>query len=212
MKEQTIFVPAKQPTLPLNQRELADLLQPEDALENAFLEDAEFRRGLQWGVPRYGHPEGAIWCHILEVNANIDRLAISPSTRRLLRIVSWVHDTFKYLEDRSIPRDWSKHHGVLARRFLENYVQDPLLLNLVELHDEAYYIWRLSTAMGEKNQRVVEKTQQLRHCMGGYWQLYYLFYKCDTVTGDKTQAPMKWFEANMKGIALADFLPEKPRF
>lgn len=193
----------------LSQRELADLLQPENELEASFLDDAAFRRGLQWGVPRYGHPEGAIWCHILEVNANIDRLAISAANRRLLRIVSWVHDTFKYLEDRSTPRDWSKHHGILARRFLENYVQDPLLLNLVELHDEAYYIWRLSTAMGEKNQRVAEKTKQLRQRMGSYWQLYYLFYKCDTATGDKTQAPMKWFEAQMEGIELVRFATEK---
>ena len=34
----------------------------------------------------------------------------------------------------------------------------------------------------------------------GNMQLYYLFFKCDTSTGDKNPAPMKWFEKTMKGI------------
>ncbi|MEO0733018.1 MAG: hypothetical protein AAFZ52_09295, partial [Bacteroidota bacterium] len=77
--------------------ELKDLLQPETPLEASFLEDPEFRRGLVWGVPRYGHPEGTIWAHILEVNANIDRLPVGVETRQLLRIICWVHDTFKHI-------------------------------------------------------------------------------------------------------------------
>ena len=33
-------------------------------------------------------------------------------------------------------------------------------------------------------------------------QLYYLFFKCDTQTGDKTQAPLKWFEREVPGIEV----------
>lgn len=188
--------------------ELAALLQPENELEAAFLEDPEFRRGLLWGVPRYGHPEGAIWCHILEVNANIDRLPISAEWRQQLRIVAWVHDTFKHLEDRSSPRDWTKHHGVFARQFLANYSEDKQLLTLVELHDEAYYIWRLQTLNSPYNEAASRRLQLLRAALGNYWQLYYLFYKCDTVTGDKNQAPMKWFEANMEDIEIIHFVEQ----
>jgi hypothetical protein len=38
--------------------------------------------------------------------------------------------------------------------------------------------------------------------MGYCRQMYYLFFKCDTQTGDKTQAPLKWFEQNVSGIDI----------
>jgi hypothetical protein len=87
----------------LTPQELYDILQPETSLEASFLEDEEFCRGLVWGVPRYGHPEGTIWRHILEVNENIDGMDITSEERRLLRIVNWVHDTFKHIEDKGNP-------------------------------------------------------------------------------------------------------------
>jgi hypothetical protein len=33
-------------------------------------------------------------------------------------------------------------------------------------------------------------------------QLFYLFFKCDTLTGDKTLAPLTWFEEHVTGIEL----------
>ncbi|MEN0048715.1 MAG: hypothetical protein AAF806_16760 [Bacteroidota bacterium] len=196
--------------------ELRERLQPETELEAAFLEDVEFVRGLNWGVPRYGHPEGAIWRHIIELNSNIDRLpehwlrapiraGSGLSTRESLRITSWVHDTFKHIEDKSTPRDWTKHHAVYARHFLERYTKDELLLNLVELHDEAYYIWRLLHLM-HKLSRGERRLQSLKEKMGECWQLYYLFFKCDTSTGDKNPAPLHWFEREMNDIELVRFI------
>ena len=185
-------------------QELSDLLTPETDLEASFLEDAEFVRGLAWGLPRYGHPEGTIWRHILEVNENIDALPVSDDTRRLLRTVCWVHDTFKHVEHRGNPRDWTKHHSVHARNFLARYLDDPLLLNVVELHDEAYYCWRLAHLYNEfaESQR---RMDILRERVGKYWQLYYLFFKCDTCTGDKNPAPLLWFEATVDDIEIVKF-------
>lgn len=181
--------------------ELKDLLQPETDLEASFLEDAEFRRGLVWGVPRFGHPEGTIWAHIIEVNANIDRLPVDAETRRLLRTICWVHDTFKHIEHKGTPRDWTRHHAVYARKFLANYTDDPLLLNVVEHHDEAYYCWRLAH-LYHKLEESDDRLTKLRESVGDYWQLYYLFFKCDTCTGDKTPAPLIWFEETMPGIEV----------
>lgn len=184
--------------------ELKDLLQPETDLEASFLEDAEFCRGLIWGVPRFGHPEGTIWAHIIEVNANIDRLPVDAETRRKLRIICWVHDTFKHIEHKGSPRDWTRHHAVYARKFLERYVDDELLLNVVEHHDEAYYCWRLGhlySELGKSHARL----ENLRASVGDYWQLYYLFFKCDTSTGDKNPAPLIWFEETMDGIEVMEF-------
>lgn len=187
--------------------ELTDYLQPETALEASFLDDAEFCRGLQWGLPRYGHPEGSIMAHIVEVNANIDRLPINAETRRLLRIICWVHDTFKHIEHKGNPRDWTKHHAIYARKFLERYVDDQLLLKVVELHDDAYYAWRLAHLyhrLGDADERI----RLIRQEVGPYWQLFYLFFKCDTCTGDKNPAPLTWFEHTMTDIVITEFLPE----
>lgn len=144
--------------------------------------------------------------HIVEVNANIDRLPVDAETRRKLRIVCWVHDTFKHIEDKSNPRDWSKHHAVYARKFLARYVDDPLLLNVVETHDDAYYAWRLAHLYHDLR-RSDERICDIRQRVGDYWQLYYLFFKCDTSTGDKNPAPLVWFEATMDDIEVVDFLP-----
>ncbi len=145
--------------------------------------------------------------HIIEVNANIDRLPVDAETRRLLRIVCWVHDTFKHIEDKGSPRDWTKHHGVYARNFLARYLDDQKLLNLVEMHDDAYYAWRLAHLyhrLAESEERIVA----LREALGDYWQLFYLFFKCDTSTGDKNPAPLVWFEDTMEDIQVTDFLGE----
>jgi len=188
----------------LTPAELKAYLQPETDLEASFLEDAEFRRGLHWGVPRYGHPEGSIMAHIVEVNANIDALPINVDTRRKLRIICWVHDTFKHIEDKGSPRDWSKHHAMYARKFLERYTDDQKLLNVVELHDDAYYAWRLAH-LYQKTTESDERIQMIRRRVGDYWQLFYLFFKCDTSTGDKNLAPLIWFEDTMKDIEVTEF-------
>ncbi|WP_116107273.1 hypothetical protein [Lewinella sp. IMCC34191] len=185
-------------------QELSDLLQPETELEARFLQEEEFRRGLAWGLPRYGHPEGTIWRHILEVNENIDALPVDAETRRKLRTICWVHDTFKHIEHRGNPRDWSKHHSVYARHFLANFLDDPLLLNVVELHDEAYYCWRLAHLYGEYRESE-RRMEILRERVGPYWQLYYLFFKCDTSTGDKNPAPLIWFEETAEDIEVVEF-------
>ena len=97
--------------------DLVTELAPENEIENAFFRDPAFVKGLLWGKPRYGHPEGQVFRHIKEVFHNIDDLQLSEAQRFELRLAAFVHDTFKYLEDKSCPRDWTKHHGVYARKF-----------------------------------------------------------------------------------------------
>lgn len=178
------------------------LLRPETDLERTLLQVPEFRQGLLWGEPRFGHPEGKIVLHIREVLDNVDQIGnLTKEQRQQLRLITLVHDTFKYAEDRSRPRDWNKHHGVLARRFLERYSNDQTVLDIVETHDDAYYAW-----LGQKHEEFGTENphkslDNLLQRVGYCSQLYYLFFKCDTQTGDKTQAPLKWFERTMPGIA-----------
>lgn len=190
---------------------LEALLRPETALERALVVHPEVRRGLLWGEPRFGHPEGKVGIHVREVLDNIDHITgLSRAVREKLRIITLAHDAFKYKEDRSRPRDWHNHHAMLARRFMEHYTDDPVILDVIELHDEAYYAW-----LAMKNEVFREENPQksLQYLFDRVWSfldIYYLFFKCDTQTGDKTQAPVKWFEKSVPGLQVIDILPHTP--
>ncbi len=185
---------------------LESLLQPETPLEKTLLSVPAFREGLLWGEPRFGHPEGTVAIHVKEVLDNISLIPnLSVVDRGHLRLIALVHDTFKYKEDRSRPRDWSKHHGLLARRFLEVYTSETLVLDVVETHDDAYYHW-LSLNRGAAPRSISALMDKVGYCL----QIYYLFFKCDTQTGDKTQAPLRWFEKqvpNIEPVVIKPFWP-----
>lgn len=181
--------------------DLRALLRPETELERHLLTLPDFQRGLMWGEPRFGHPEGKIVLHVREVLENIECIENLPEhTRRQIRLIALVHDTFKYAESRTRPRDWSKHHSVLARHFLERFTDDRAVLDVVETHDDAYYAWlahKSETFRQENPEKTLEQLlPKIEHCR---W-LYYLFFKCDTQTGDKLQAPVRWLEQNMPDI------------
>lgn len=186
--------------LPEKPDHLEALLLPETALEQQLIQMPEFRHGLLWGEPRFGHPEGKVALHVREVLDNVNLIkGIDPGVRMQLRLIALVHDTFKYAEDRNRPRDWSKHHGVLARRFIEPHVDEQVILDIVELHDDAYYAWLATRHASELHMKSLDA---LMDRIGYCRQLYYLFFKCDTQTGDKTQAPLKWFEKYAEGIEI----------
>ena len=181
---------------------IEELIRPETLLENAILENPTFRKGLLWGEPRYGHPEGKIVLHIQEVLENIENLNLDAETRRKLRLIAIVHDTFKNVEPKAYPRDWSRHHSVLAKEFLEQYSDEKDVLNVVELHDEAYYAWRMIALYGQK-EKGEKRLERLLDRIGNDLPLYYLFFKCDTETGDKIQAPLKWFTKIVQEIEVS---------
>ncbi|MBK8556412.1 MAG: hypothetical protein IPL65_11880 [Lewinellaceae bacterium] len=189
---------------------LERLLQPETPLEAQLLAQPIFREGMFWGEPRFGHPEGKVCLHVNEVLDNINRIPnLDPDDRRRLRLIAYVHDTFKFAEDRSRPRDWSKHHGVLARKFMEQFSDDAVLLTILETHDDAYYVWnseRRGFLLDFDNEQ--KTLPDLMTRIAGFEQLYYLFFKCDTQTGDKTQASLVWFEKRVPGITYVPIREE----
>lgn len=185
--------------------DIIQLLAPENDLEAYLLGLPEFQEGLQWGEPRFGHPEGKVGLHVEEVYTNINRLEVPEATRWLLRIVALCHDTFKYAESKFEPRQWHQHHGILARQYLEPVVNNPLVLDLIELHDEAYYSWRYRV-LHQQEEEGKARLERLIQRMGPDLQLYYLFFKCDTCTGDKNLAPLKWFEQHIQGIQIVNFI------
>jgi hypothetical protein len=178
-------------------------IHPVNELEWRICTDPDFRKGLEWGEPRFGHPEGKIIYHIEEVLANVNLLThLSTKDYHRLRIITLVHDTFKNIENRGM----EQFHGLLARNFVAQFTNDPAILNITEFHDEAYFYWKIATQQGQQG-RAIDLLFDLADRVENYLQLYYLFFKCDTRTGDKVQLPIKWFEGILhKKIKVFHFL------
>ena len=177
-----------------------DFIKPETNLEKTLIQQDAWLEGAFWGEPRPGHPEGKVIFHIKEVLKNVDKATQNPLLRQQLRLVTIVHDNFKHLEETVRPRqDWSKHHAVYAMKFAQNFIEQQHILDVIELHDEAYYAWHLSRQ--QEAHRAHLRLNQLFDRLGSeHKQLFYLFFKCDTFTGDKTLASVNWFEETVKGI------------
>ena len=183
------------------------LLCPETDLERHLVALPEFCVGLWWGEPRFGHPEGKVALHVREVLDNIEALPnLCSEDRSRLRLIALAHDTFKHAESRSRPRDWTKRHGLLARRYMEGYTSDPTVLDVIETHDDAYYKWLSQRRRPSPHSQLDSLLSRVGHCL----QLYYLFFKCDTQTGDKIQAPLRWFEQVAEGIEVVKIKPFWP--
>lgn len=180
------------------------LLMPENDLEKELLNAPAFQEGLFWGKPRFGHPEGEVLYHIREVLNNVDKLELSPCERAKLRLITFIHDTFKNIEAKTRRQKGGRiHHAFLAREFLSRYTDDRTVLNIVETHDDAFYAWR-DIYIYMRPLRGRNRLKKLLEMIGDDIQLYYLFFKCDTQTGDKVQAPVEWFERTVKGIDVVE--------
>jgi hypothetical protein len=165
----------------------------ETDLETRICTNPQWQEGAAWGNPRPGHPEGRVAQHIAEVLASVERNASTPDERRDLRLIALLHDTFKYRVDRSKPRIGDNHHAMIARHFAEHYIDDPALLDVIELHDTAYNCWRSAKNSGDWA-RAEQVAGNVLSRLGAALPLYVRFYRCDNATGDKDSAPLAWFE------------------
>lgn len=177
--------------------------QLETELEKQICADDAWLQGVMWGEPRSGHSEGQVRYHIAEVLANVDHLARTDEERCALRLVALIHDTFKYRVDLSQPRRGTNHHAVLARTFAERYLDDPAILEIIELHDEAFNSWRMGASKGRWNEAEARVTRLVAR-LGTSLPLYVLFFRADNQTGSKERDSLVWFEQFLRrqGIAV----------
>jgi hypothetical protein len=179
----------------------------ETELEAKVCADPEWQQGAIWGQPRPGHNEGQIMYHIADVLANIDQQATSAEERGVLRLVALVHDTFKYMVDYTKPRVGTNHHAYIARKFAERYIHDPAILDIIELHDEAFNSWRQGALRG-KWREAEERALRLVQRLGSNLPLYIRFFRSDNRTTSKEQAPLTWFEQFLRSKGFA--VPAEP--
>lgn len=183
------------------------IVKPELLTEVEIINDPDFMEGAMQGEPRAGHPEGKIIYHIEEVLANVDKYApeqtgaIRTPHRARLRAIALIHDTFKHRVDYSKPKSGENHHAMIARRFAEHFIYNKLILDIIELHDEAYNAWSMGNRKGdwegaeERAKRLINRLQSHKNEDGV--DLYLTFYRCDNETGDKTQDSVIWFEEQL---------------
>ncbi len=171
---------------------IAEIIKPENEIERTIAENEEFIRGCFYGKPRRGHPEGQVIFHIREVLDNVNKYGTSEN-KKDLRLIGFVHDTFKFKVDQTKPKSGENHHGFFARKFVETYTSNIKIHEIVELHDEGYLSWqkgnRKGWAAGEERARVlIERLNRT-----GSLELYLTFYRCDNETGDKLRDNFEWF-------------------
>ena len=117
------------------------IVKPENGIDVAIASHVDFIEGCSYGKPRSGHPEGKVIYHVKEVLENIDKFYGEDKDRSDLRLIAFVHDTFKHKVYQTKPKVGANHHGTIARVFLQQFIQDHQLLMIIEKHDEAYNAW-----------------------------------------------------------------------
>jgi hypothetical protein len=166
----------------------------ETDVERAIAADPGWQEGVEWGTARRGHPEGAVKHHIADVLANVEREATSPEERRRLRLAALVHDSFKYRAPEGSARVGSEgHHGWHAARFLDRFVDDPELVEVVLWHDEAFAAWLGGVKRGDRR-RAEQRARALINRLGPALPLFLCFFRADNATEGKSPKSVEWFE------------------
>ena len=173
------------------------------AMLAAIRRDARYRRNLDWGEPRPGHPEGSIRAHLDELERNLDRLRprLTAAEADKLGVLIHVHDTFKG-EAAEGARITDPHsHASLARAFLAGFGADADLLAMVQFHDEPYALWRQMHYGHRMNQARFDALLSAIHD----WDLFLAFLIVDGSTAGKGREPLRWFLGEVAGRVKSRF-------
>lgn len=157
---------------------------------NEIQADQRYLRNLDWGKPRKGHPEGSVRLHLDHLEENLERLRsrLSADEYWKLRILIHTHDTFKAEAKQGVPIADPRSHASLARAFLADYTEEAQLLEIVQLHDEPYAIWRKHCSSGDCTDRLEQLCNRIED-----WDLFLVFLIIDGCTPGKTREPLTWF-------------------
>jgi hypothetical protein len=167
--------------------------RPETERERALMRDAELRRGLTWGRPRKGHPEGSVGAHVAELLETIDRWGERGTRREELRFIALVHDALKFRVRGWLPKTGENHHAVRARRLAERYTDDERLLATVEQHDGPYGLWRKLRRTGRLDEPAFDRMLQRIPDL----DLFVRFVELDGASEAKNPAPIAWLKEEL---------------
>lgn len=150
---------------------------------------------LDYGKPRRGHPEATIRAHIQALEGNLERMDLDKSEEDywILKILIWVHDSFKEQAKRGVAIVDPGSHASLAREFLAQFTDCNDVLKMVQYHDEPFGIYRKFQFKGRYNE---ERAQRLIDTIDD-WSLFIRFQIIDTCTAGKSREPLHWMFKEM---------------
>jgi hypothetical protein len=156
-------------------------------VERALLDEPELRRGWAWGAPRDGHPEGAVGNHVAAMLA-----AIAPDDplRADLRLLTLLHDTFKFRVRGGEPWSPDNDHADMARAFAARHGCPLRIARTLELHDAPYWVWHRRggdrALLAEILARAPDRELLIR------------FVELDASTKGKNPSFLAWFQAAVR--------------
>jgi hypothetical protein len=188
--------------------ELIPGFEPETELERRLVSDPELLRGLAWGEPRAGHPEGPVGTHVSHLLETLDRSGEDGERREQLRFIALVHDAFKSQVRDRLPRVGENHHAMRARRFAQKFTDDEAVLATIELHDRPYALWRRLQRPGKRRLQRRGKLDErgFRRMMKRIPdpELFLRFIELDGSTEGKRPEPIEWFRDELVSHGLLD--------
>jgi hypothetical protein len=169
----------------------------------AITDDPRYKRNLDWGEARQGHPEGTVRAHIAEVDRNVEALRdrLSGPDYWKLKVLVHTHDTFKGEALPGVAITDPGSHASLARVFLADFCDDTDLLAMVQYHDEPFALWRQFEAKGKFNEaRLTALLTSIRD-----WNLFLAFNIVDGCTEGKSRDPLHWLFQQVSGKVESSF-------
>lgn len=156
-----------------------------------IIADPRYLKNIEYGEPRSGHPEGKVKYHIAELEENLERLRarISDEQYWKLKFLVHVHDTFKVDSVPDSPILSPNSHASLARKFASEFTSDSDLLNMIQLHDVNFALWKQFNATGSYG---IERFQLLLETIFD-WDLFLMFLILDGSTKGKDPEKIRWF-------------------
>jgi hypothetical protein len=162
-------------------------------LERALTSDPDVRRGLAFPVHGPGHPERLVGAHVAAILRNI---GADDELGPPLRFLALVHDSMKWAVRGDLSWSPDNDHAVLARRVAERHTSDPRLLQTIELHDEAYWIFKSERDEPGAFNGLLARLPDV--------ELYLRFVELDATTEGKDPTFLVWLRNE---LALRSLLP-----
>jgi hypothetical protein len=154
--------------------------------------DPRYKKNIEYGRPRSGHPEGKVKSHIAELEINLEKLnprLPTPEYYWKLKFLIHVHDSFKAESKRNVSALNPRSHASLAKTFASEFTEDKDLLNIIQFHDQSYVLWKQFKSRGSYNQ---QDFQNLLEAIKD-WDLFLLFIIIDGSTQGKEISKLFWF-------------------
>ena len=154
--------------------------------------ELRYQKNIEYGQPRPGHPEGKIKFHIADLETNLEILTeknISTSEYWKLKFIIHTHDLFKAEEQKKTPALHVRNHASMAKEYASQFTNDPDILNIIQFHDENYYLWREYLQTGRYD---ADRFQGLLTIIKDI-DLFLMFIIIDGCTEGKDIAKLAWF-------------------